>query len=183
MRPLDAGSERSERIATGRDRVGARLSRHRERCRVRRRLEQGRPRNGRRVPLAQARRSVLHRPSLRLPRPGRQGRAQAHLVTMTGSRRSAAAERQLPPAKSGGWKHVFGEIDAGCGGLHDENPFEAPRHHLRAESGREPSTPSALGDPGQDGDPRCSILIITSAFRPFSGSGCRTAVRLSGHLP
>jgi hypothetical protein len=41
--------------------------------------------DGRRIPLAQARRSVLHGARLRLPRPGRQGRAQAHLVPLTSS--------------------------------------------------------------------------------------------------
>ena len=36
----------------------------------------------RRIPLAQARRPVLHDPGLRVPGPGRQGRAQAHLVAL-----------------------------------------------------------------------------------------------------
>jgi hypothetical protein len=66
-----------------RQRPRPRLPGHRMGCRVRSRLEPHRPRNGRRIPLAQARRSVLHGTGLRLLGSGRQGRAQAHLVPLT----------------------------------------------------------------------------------------------------
>ena len=81
-----------------RQRQGARLPGHGQRRRVRRRVEQNRPRDRSRIPLAEARRPVLHGPRLRIPGPGRQGRAQAHLVALNQPRRLAPSEapRRLP---------------------------------------------------------------------------------------
>ena len=85
IRPVAKDNERSPRLPG-----------HRQRRRVRRGLEQGGQGHRRRIPLAQARRSLLHRPGLRDPGPKRQGRAQAHLVALTDPRRLATSEAPRP---------------------------------------------------------------------------------------
>ena len=77
---------------------GPRPPGHRQRSRVRRGLEQGGQGLGRRIPLGQARRPLLQRPGLRDPGPGREGRAQAHLVALTDPRRLAPSEAPHPLA-------------------------------------------------------------------------------------